>query len=252
MSLELFEKILDSMGNHLVKVVLYAWGEPLLNENIYDMVRLSQDRNIGTMISTNLNTFRKRDTEKLFWSGLEHLIVSVDGMTPTAYKKYRKGGDVERVMGNLQHILNEKRRRGKRFPVVEMQYIVFPHNTSETGMARIKARELNVDLLSFLQGQSLDPRERTLSQASKAARQRGCDLLWTSTYINWDGSVSPCCFENDNVFGSVNESPFENIWNGSIYQESRRLSLGRAMQDMEVTQTRCRQCLLQQSRGSLR
>jgi MoaA/NifB/PqqE/SkfB family radical SAM enzyme len=245
MQLALFREILDALGSHLVKIALYAWGEPLLNEKIYDMVRMAEHRNIGTLISTSLNDFQKADTEPLFASGLEHLIVSVDGMTQEIYEQYRRGGDLKRVLGNLEHILGEKKRRRARFPVVEMQYIVFPHNAHEIPRTKRKAREMGVDLLTFLQGQALTPRERAFGRGSRRRRPNRCDLLWTSTYINWDGTVSPCCFVNQNVFGSLREETFEQIWNGPAYRESREFASGGADdRNRGRTATLCRQCLL--------
>jgi len=251
MPLELFRSILDALGRDLLKIVLHAWGEPLLHEKIYEMIRLAQDRNIGTMVSTNLNDFRKQDTEKLFGSGLEHLIVSVDGMTQGTYERYRRGGDLHRVLDNLAHILYEKKVRRAKFPLVEMQYIVFPHNTEEMPRARRKARELGVDHLTFLQGQSLAPGSRAFRSGNRRRGPNRCDLLWTSTFINWDGTVSPCCFVNENVFGSLQERPFEEIWNGPAYRESREIALHGARGDRKQTATRCRQCLLRPSRESI-
>ena len=244
MSLDLYAKVLDDLGRHLLKVALYAWGEPLLNEHIYEMIRIAGDRNIGTMVSTNLHPFAPEDAGRLLDAGLEHLIVSVDGMSQQTYATYRRGGRLDRVLENLRHLLQEKRRRGARFPTVEMQYIVFPHNRAEIPLARRTARELGVDLLSFLEGQAMEPGERALSRRSRAAGRRGCDLLWTSTYVNWDGSVSPCCFVNDNVFGTMAESSFEEIWNGPFYRASRALALGRDPRDAPPAATRCRACLL--------
>jgi len=169
MPLELFRSILDALGRDLLKIVLHAWGEPLLHEKIYEMIRLAQDRNIGTMVSTNLNDFRKQDTEKLFGSGLEHLIVSVDGMTQGTYERYRRGGDLHRVLDNLAHILYEK--KGPPRKVSARGNAVYRLSAQHGGNApgAQEGQGTGRGPLDLSSGTIAGPREPGLSQREQAA-----------------------------------------------------------------------------------
>jgi uncharacterized radical SAM superfamily Fe-S cluster-containing enzyme len=55
MKLETFQNIIDSLKDSLLQVVLYDEGEPLLNKNIWQMVKYARTNRIRTVISTNFS-----------------------------------------------------------------------------------------------------------------------------------------------------------------------------------------------------
>jgi radical SAM protein with 4Fe4S-binding SPASM domain len=68
-----------------------------------------------------------------------------------------------------------------------------------------------------------------------------CDLLWTETVINWDGSILPCCsvFDEKYSFGNIKENSFKEIWNNDKYLSARSDVLGRKN---DKVKTICRIC----------
>ena len=79
MDFSVFKKIMDEIGDYLWILNLYNWGEPLLNKELFRMVRYAKQKKIDVVISTNLNIFNDDICSEMINSGLDQLIVSLDG-----------------------------------------------------------------------------------------------------------------------------------------------------------------------------
>jgi len=57
MEVDLFRKIMGELSPYLFEVWLYNWGEPFLNSSIFELIEITNESNISSTISTNLNYF---------------------------------------------------------------------------------------------------------------------------------------------------------------------------------------------------
>ncbi|MBU0755052.1 MAG: radical SAM protein, partial [Planctomycetes bacterium] len=244
MSYERFKTAVDLLGPYLFELSLYNWGEPFLNKRIFEMIRYAKQYQIRTGISSNLNHFSREKAEDLVESGLDELIVSVDGISPATYSKYRVGGDFHKVIRNLYEIAQAKKRLGKTTPFVIYQFLVFRHNEHEIPGVEAVGRKAGADQVKVIPAWISDPdwipdndrysRYKNKADSASGDKKRdveikkpaqvSCHWLWNSIVINWDGSVHPCCSHHDKAlgFGNIFEQPFEEVWNGQRYREARR------------------------------
>jgi MoaA/NifB/PqqE/SkfB family radical SAM enzyme len=215
------------------------WGEPFINKNIFKMIEYATKKNLAVQISTNMNVFRPEvDVPKLLDSGLEHMIVALDGVSQEIYQIYRVGGQVDKVIRNVEAILAERRRRRQRFPFLELQYIVFPHNKHEMLQVSALAKRLGVDRLTFIESKTL---EEAMTYHGKPVQPDKCNVLWLMGCFNWNGSFSPCCDSVDDSFGNVLEQDFDSLWNSDKIIKSRSLHTRHPVTDGPSTKcTRCR------------
>ena len=59
----------------------------------------------------------------------------------------------------------------------------------------------------------------------KGQPMHGCKALWYSSMVNWDGRISPCCFDKNVDFemGQVFAGKsLAEIWRGRVYNAFRR------------------------------
>ena len=250
MPFERYDRLLREVAPYLFKVRLYSWGDPLLHEAIHEMVALASALNVGTQISSNLSRpMGEADADRLIRSGLELLKVSLDGVTADTYRRYRIGGDFERVVANVRTLARRKRALGSRTPTIELQFIVMRHNEGEVGQLEALRRRLDADrarqvpvainVLDPEQRRTYLPRDPALSrydyrrdcQDKYLSGTRVCPWPWTSAVVNWDGTVSPCCVfeghdtEMGNAFGA---GGFREVWNGPAYRRARSVLSGKA------------------------
>ncbi len=95
--LEMVENIMAQMGKWLVYVNLYFQGEPYLHKGMDDLVRECKKNGVYTSTSTNAHHLNPERSKDLVASGLDRLIISIDGTTQETYSAYRVGGSLERA-----------------------------------------------------------------------------------------------------------------------------------------------------------
>jgi radical SAM protein with 4Fe4S-binding SPASM domain len=243
MSLECFQRTVDQFADHAYEVYLHNWGEPLLNSAIFSMIDYAAKKNLGTNMSSNLNTVRESDVENLVASRLEYLVVSLDGITEEVYQHYRRRGRFQDVFENLRRLIDLRNRRGKKTPFVEWQFIVMKHNKHQVDSARAMAKAIGVDYLRFIPvGLPFDARNKAelredwfpvvgegsgvyQYQYLQKPRRSACFYLYRTLTVNPDRRVTPCCivYGDRNDFGDLDTESPEAIWNNEKYQSARAL-----------------------------
>lgn len=259
---ECFKQIIDRFAPYAYEVNLHNWGEPLLNTEIFKMIEYAHSKNIGTNLSTNLNTVRNTDVENLARSSLEYLIVSLDATTDEVYLHYRRKGNFQLVMNNLRVLVETKRRLKRKTPFIEWQFIVMKHNIHQVKNARHIAKEIGIDFLRFIPvGLPFESEDKAKlksewfpqlgddstimdafeHQFQQKRRKSACFYLYRSTTVNPDGRVSPCCnvYREENDFGDILAQNFEQLWNNEHYRSARSLFLANGK---STTRTVCESC----------
>jgi radical SAM protein with 4Fe4S-binding SPASM domain len=240
LDLELFQKIIDEVHKDLVWLVLYWQGEPFLNKQLLAFVKYAASKNIYTATSTNAHYFTPETAKATVQSGLDRLIVSIDGISQSSYEKYRVGGNLDKVIEGTREILKWKKQLNRSTPHVIWQFIVFKHNEHELADVQRMAKEIGVDALEIKSAQvygyesdsEFIPKKSTNSRYEKLANdtyrikndfQNKCWKMWRSSVITWDGLVVPCCFDKNahHQLGSVSQQTFAGIWKGNAYNRFR-------------------------------
>ncbi len=241
-----FKKVIDEAGDYIIHLRLWNWGEPLLNKNIFEMISYAKQKKIIVNLSTNSSFLTKEIVTRLINSGLDELIVSLDGACEETYQKYRKGGDFKKVVDSIRFLADEKKRLNKKTPSVKLQFIIMKHNEHEIEKMKSLAKIMGIDELSFKTAGIMDyfstedikkylPCKKEYSRytinngrvISKKRVNNWCDSLWEEIIVNWDGSVVPCCFDMNNLFvlGNAFSDKIKDIWNNKKYISFRKTVL---------------------------
>ena len=248
MSLEQFQKVIEAMAPFLIHLFLHNYGESFLHRDIYHMIGCAKEQGIPDVnVSTNGHFL---DPSRLIDSGLDEIMISIDGTTQETYARYRRGGNLEKVIENVRALNGEKKRRQTEKPLIELQFIIMRHNEDEIDGFRRLAAELGADRMRFktfnvrMSGPEAcemgteflptrteytryqDNRGRILKRPLAENR---CKWPWEWVVISSDGQVVPCCydFNSSHSMGSVFEESFDDIWFGSKYNRFRKSILTR-------------------------
>lgn len=247
LGIEIFKKAVDPLIPYLYEIYLYNWGEPLLNPRLFEMVRYCSQRRIRTVVSTNLTLFESRMMSPLMDSGLDTLIVSLDGASSGSYSQYRRRGNFGKACQSLKAIAAEKTKRGAKFPRLVWQFIVFRHNESEIPQAIAMAKQLGIDEIKFIASfakmetlayKAADKKQEELknflprdnryhlynSNKDATRKAASCPFLWNQIAVRADGGVAPCCgsYHKDDDFGSLPNNDIMAVWNNEKYQQARK------------------------------
>jgi radical SAM protein with 4Fe4S-binding SPASM domain len=238
---DFFKQTIDQLSGDLLYLIFYFQGEPYLNPAFLDMVAYANRKGIYTATSTNAHYLDDRNARKTVESGLDRLIISIDGTTQGVYEQYRVGGRLEKVLEGARNIVKWKKELRSRTPFVFFQFLVVKPNEHQLDDIRRLAAEVGVDQVRFKTAQVYDYKNdpnQLIPDNSKYSRYRKdaagefqfknaldnhCWRLWHATVITWDGLVVPCCFDKDasHPLGSLKENSFREIWFDKRYNEFR-------------------------------
>ena len=251
MDIGLYKKIILELKPCLYNINLYFQGEPMLHPRFFDFLDLSHG--IKVTVSTNGHFLSEENAEKLAGSGLNKIIVSVDGMKSETYSLYRKGGDFEKVIDGIKNVSMAIRNRRSSLKL-EIQFLVNRYNEKQIPSAVRFSKEVNAVLrlksMQIIHNKDFDnwlPKNKNFTRyrknnneyTIKNALGNHCLRLWLNPVVTWDGKVVPCCFDKDaeEIMGDLNENTFRTIWNGEKYKIFRD-SVLKERKSIEI----CRNC----------
>ncbi len=239
-----FKRIIDEIYEYIFVVDFYNWGEPLLNRDVFKMIKYAHEKGVKTRMSSNLTVLAKDKAEMMVESGLDVLIASIDGASDDTYSKYRIGGSFRKVMNNLRTLVETKKRFGAKNPEIIWQFVVMRHNENEVEKAKKMAKERGVKIkitpsrvdMGYELQKDIDklvsefrnwlPNNMTrYINGRKLIKPRNCLFLWTQVVINPDGTMSPCCGSysyKDNFADVFSEGGVLKAWNNTNFMYARR------------------------------
>ncbi|PIE99489.1 MAG: radical SAM protein, partial [Paludibacter sp.] len=127
-ALSLAKKVFQEVSPYTIFSILYFQGEPLLNREFPQIVRLARKNNLLTSTSTNAQLIDSQMAKKLVLSGLDRIIISLDGTTQETYEQYRVGGKLEKAIQSIEHLQHWKKELKKPHPFIEIQFLVLKSN----------------------------------------------------------------------------------------------------------------------------
>lgn len=241
---DFFTKMIDELHHHLVYLIFYFQGEPFINPDFLEMVKLANQKGIYTITSTNAHFLNDENAKKTIESGLNRLIISVDGTTQEVYEQYRKEGKLENVLQGARNVVKWKKELKSNSPHIIFQFLVVKPNEHQIPELYRLANEIGVDevklktaqIYDYQNGNPLIPtldkysRYRKLSNGTYQIKNEllnHCWKLWHACVITWDGLVVPCCFDKDaeHRLGDIKNQTFSKIWYGEKYQNFRNMIL---------------------------
>jgi len=231
----LLERIIETTEFFGEPTWLHWFGEPLMNPWIFEHIEIAKRKIANVAISTNATLLRPQAQLNILNSGLDTIMIAIDGATPEVYENVRKSErfEFEQVRENAEQFLALRRARGQTRPFVVLSIIAMDITAPDLEAFRDYWEERGADQVIFKPygnwgGQYSDVIEDLgvikARTASGSARKHPCKLMWQSMVVAWDGKVVPCCYDYDTkmVMGDLKTQTVEEIWNGPAYVALRQ------------------------------
>ncbi len=237
-----FRKTIDDIYKDILYLIFYFQGEPYLNKDFLEMVRYASAKGIYTATSTNAHYLTDEVARKTVESGLDRLIISIDGTTQEVYQQYRVGGNLNKVIEGAKSLVKWKKQLKSKTPFVFFQFLVVKPNEHQIEEIKKIASSVGVDEVRFKTAQVYDfendpnqliPENEKYSRYKKTRQgtyenknnlANYCWKLWQANVITWDGLVVPCCFDKDAMhqLGNLKNQSFREVWQNDSYKRFRK------------------------------
>jgi radical SAM protein with 4Fe4S-binding SPASM domain len=237
-----FRQTIDELHKELLYLIFYFQGEPYLNPAFLDMVKYAHEKGIYTATSTNAHYLTDEKARQTVESGLDRLIISIDGTSQDVYQQYRIGGKLEKVLEGARNIVKWKKELKSKTPFVFFQFLVVKPNEHQIEEVKKLGKEIGVDQVRFKTAQVYDYENDphalipTIGKYSRYKKDvsgkttvknglsNHCWKLWHANVITWDGLVVPCCFDKDAMhrLGNLKTQSFKETWHNDNYRQFRR------------------------------
>jgi radical SAM protein with 4Fe4S-binding SPASM domain len=253
---DFFRENIDALADKLIYLIFYFQGEPYINPKFLDMVGYANRKGLYTITSTNGHFLTDETCQKTITSGLDRIIISIDGTTQESYEAYRKKGNLNQVIDGTKRLVHWKKKLKSSTPHIIFQFLVVKPNEHEIPDIIKLAKKIGVDELKFKTAQIYDYEFGnelipTIDRFSRYKKQENgsykiknhnlnhCWKLWHSAVITWNGMVVPCCFDKDAEYrlGDLKKDAFKRIWNGQAYNNFRK-SLIKGRKEIKI----CKNC----------
>ncbi len=248
MSYETYQKLLDDVSEFALTFNFNFAGEPLLNPNLFKMVKAANEHNIFTVVDTNSTLISKQKTKEILDSNLNLIAVSIDYADPIIFEQFRAGANFTKTIEQIRNLCEMKKEQKSPFPLIMGEVIVSRENESQLkSMHEWLMNEIGVDGVWFkticfpLHSQGfrddhsvpdlvekylplkarkrydfVDGKLELKNPITRCSWKQKCVILW-------DGRVGACCYDYDGTytFGNLNEQHFLDIWNSKKYRYYR-------------------------------
>jgi MoaA/NifB/PqqE/SkfB family radical SAM enzyme len=202
-----FLKMLKLYGPTAIGVNFFNYGEPLLNRNTPRFIRQARSFLLRTSVSTNLS-IRRFDPEAYVESGLDFMLLSIDGATQPVYEHFRRKGNLELVLDNVYKLVEARRKMRSCLPLLSWNFLAFEHNAHEIPQARRLARKIGVDEFRVSIPFGVDWDEPGIRPAAvKPSVQRFDPLFLLKLFVY--RNAKPTSVDTETIEGA-----FERPWNG--------------------------------------
>ena len=244
LDLQLHRRMLSQVKNSVFYINYYFQGEPFLHPQFLELIKDAKKEGIYTATSTNGHFIDATKAGEIVQSGLDRLIISIDGLTQETYENYRVHGELSKVISATKHLVAAKREAGSQTPHLIFQFLAVKPNEHEIPAVFSLGKEMGIDevriktaqLYDFKNGNPLMPHDESYSRyklqadgtyALKFKTGNHCWRMWSGSVLTWDGKVVPCCFDKDarHVLGSIEQTDFNEVWRDQRYQAFRQAIL---------------------------
>jgi len=229
LSLDNFKKILNS-GN-FAYVGLHGWGEPLLNQQLFDMVEYAESKGVSTNLTTNA-TMLEENIDGILKSGLREIAFGV-------YEKEL----LAKVAPQIGRLIEEKGKRKFDRPKTYLDITIYKDNLEQIAELVSLASDMGIDAvvlhrlfnvygvdpsvkyITAEEEQELFARLRWLAGSRKlemylpSKHAYPCRIVERSIFVTVEGKVTPCTYLPDVYLGDALEQGVDKVMQSRVYKD---------------------------------
>lgn len=204
-------------------LVLHGYGDPLLDRDMPERVRLLARKGIPSYFSCNPANIDVERSLSIFESGLGYIKYSIESVDDKRHKKIRgAASDFTGSYRKIVRLLDEReRRRFKTVFVITMLDLGKPDQERE--FERLREAFKGMDVYIYLKSQDQQWYQGQGRGTNSIHWTEWCQFPWSSMTVKSDGQAVECVedYDNEIVLGDAARESLLDIWNGERYRRLR-------------------------------
>jgi len=231
LSIDLFKKFIsdiDKFPKPLSILRLYKEGEPLLNKNLVEFIKIAKSSNILRVdTTTNGLLLNQALSERLVESGIDQINISLNGLSQDQYKQFtQRSINVAKLIDEIKYLCSIsgdtliyiKCIKEHLSPIEQIQFIsLFSGHADKVFLEGLQPNWPNFNF------DYIDVNYSVGHYGQELVQRDVCPFIFYMMVINSDGSVSACVqdWNHTLIVGDINTSSVSSIWNGSDLNQMR-------------------------------
>lgn len=212
-------------------VALHGWGEPLLNPELFQMVKYAESRGLSTELTTNA-TLLQANIEKIFSSGLGIIAFGI-----------HRSGSLPVVIPQIKELITQRNREKLSKPRAYIDIVIYRENQNEIPELVQTSADVNVDavvlhrVFNIYKADpeagyiSLQEEKDLFAKVTKTARRLKlkvylppqpsipCRAVKHSIFVTSEGKVTPCPYLAEFYMGDAFTGDLQEVIASQRYKQ---------------------------------
>lgn len=224
-----FKRIIDhGVKNGLKVIKLNYLNEPLIRKDITRFISYAKEAGIVDIyFSTNGLLLTDEFAKELIEAGLTRIQISIDAYEKETYDKVRPGGDLDKVVENVERMIKIRDEVQSITPLIRVNFVRTELNEHEL-QPFVDHWVNKVDMIGIQE--MVKPPVSNIEIKSKTTynkRKEGfqCSFPFKQMVINNEGNVLPCCTFYGEQFnmGNIKHDNIIDVWNSEQMKKLRTI-----------------------------
>ncbi len=209
--------------------VLFAlYGEPLMNKNIVEFVRIIKEAGKRVQITTNGFFLDDNMICQLLGAGLDKIKISFQGTTKNEYAFWRNNPYYDKIVGNVLKLINEREKSGRNIFIQVGTSIA--NDTDDEVHAFMefwsnKVDHVYYDFTGMLHIQDFEYIKGKTFKHQAVRRTEPCFDIFTRMSVLYNGTVPLCVDDEEHERGNLYKNSIKEIWLSENFEKDRQMIL---------------------------
>ena len=204
-------------------IQLHGYGDPLLDVNMPEYIKLLSERNLKSYFSCNPANIDIEKTVQMFDNGLDYIKYSIESVDDERHKKIR--GDASNFNESYNKILKllEIKKKNNYKTTIVITMLDLNNDWQEEEYEKLLKAFDGLDVYIYIKSEDQQWYRKDYHGTKSVHWSEVCKHPWMSMTIKSNSEVAMCMedFNNEIILGNVDDNSLYDIWNGKTYDNFR-------------------------------
>ncbi|OGS03962.1 MAG: hypothetical protein A2251_05355 [Elusimicrobia bacterium RIFOXYA2_FULL_47_53] len=205
-------------------IQLHGYGDPLLDKNMPEYVKLLSDKGFFSYFSCNPANIDIKATENMFDNGLSYIKYSIESVDDQKHKEIRgEASNFTESYKRINQLLDLKAKKNYKTNII-ITMLDLNNTWQEEEFKKLEDAFKGLDVYVYLKSEDQQWYRKDFHGTKSVHWSEICKHPWMSMTIKSNAEATMCMedYNNEIILGNVRENRLSEIWNGKKYEQFRK------------------------------